>query len=153
MKDKILLISKWFSNNNHLIKTNTYDSKLLLNKLCFYTKAMFLALDKNINQKTNKLTKDEIKILQIINRVYGYSNQTYEEDNNFLKEEMLELYEYYKDEEFKEKLEIINGRYFFIAEDVTLTEEEYKDIYNSDYNDDNITYYVSRDDEGYLMVY
>ncbi len=207
--DKTLMVAKWFCNNNKTIQTNSYDGNVLLNKLCYYAKAMFLSLNRNIIQKdveawkngpvlpyvysqyryenllkTNikiNLSSDEIKVLQIINRQYGYlkadiiSEQTHGElpwnslqekvkkqlnpkiTNEALLEEykdkMLELYDIYKNEEFNEKLEIINGRYFFITPDITLTDDEYSELCNAKYDDENVTYYVSRDSEGNLMVY
>ena len=207
--DKTLMVAKWFSDNNITVKSASFDGNVLLNKLCYYSKAMFLSLDKNIIQKdveawkhgpvlpyvygqyrydnllgTNynvNLADDEIKILKIINRVFGYlravdiSEQTHDEkpwsslkdkvdkklnpkitDESLFKdyrEEMLELYDYYKDEELNEKVEIINGRYFFITPDITLTDDEYNELCNLNTDDENITYYVSRDSEGNLMVY
>ena len=207
--DKTLMIAKWFCENNVTVKTNSYDGNVLLNKLCYYSKAMFLALGNDIMHKDVEawkngpvlpfiygkyryddllnldcdidLSDDEIKVLKIINRVYGYfdakdiSKQTHEEepwkalsdkvlkqlnpkitDNAILdeyKDEMLELYDFSKDEELDEKLEIINGRYFFISSDIVLTEDEYNELVNMKYDDENVTYYVSRDSEGNLMVY
>lgn len=207
--DKTLMVAKWFCDNNLTVKSASFDGNLLLNKLCYYSKAMFLSLDKNIIQKdveawkngpvlpyvygqyrydnllgTNynvDLADDEIKILKIINRVFGYlkaddiSRQTHDEkpwsslkdkvdkklnpkitDESLLneyKEEMLELYDCYKDEELNEKVEIINGRYFFITPDITLTDDEYSELYKLNNDDENVTYYVSRDGEGNLMVY
>lgn len=207
--DKTLMVAKWFCDNNVTVKSASFDGNVLLNKLCYYSKAMFLSLDKNIIQKdveawkhgpvlpyvygqyrydnllgtnyTINLTDDEIKILKIINRVFGYlkvddiSKQTHNEkpwsslkdevdkkhnpkitDESLLeeyKDQMLELYEYYKDEELDEKVEIINGRYFFITPDITLTDDEYSELSNGNYDDENVTYYVSRDGEGNLMVY
>lgn len=207
--DKTLMVAKWFCDNNSTVKSTSFDGNLLLNKLCYYSKAMFLSLDKNIIQKdveawkngpvlpyvygqyrydnllgTNynvDLTDDEIKILKIINRVFGYltaddiSRQTHDEkpwsslkdkvdkklnpkitDESLLneyKEEMLELYDCYKDEELNEKVEIINGRYFFITPDITLTDDEYSELCRLNNDDENVTYYVSRDGEGNLMVY
>lgn len=207
--DKTLMVAKWFCNNNNTIQTNSYDGNVLLNKLCYYAKAMFLALNKDIIQKDVEawkngpvlpyvygkykydnllsldvkieLSDDEIKVLQIINRLYGYlkadviSKHTHEESpwnsleekvkkqlnpiisNDALLKEykdiMLELYNDYKDEEFNEKLEIINGRYFFLTPDITLTDNEYNELCNANYDDENVTYYVSRDNEGNLIVY
>lgn len=207
--DKTLMVAKWFCDNNLTVKSASFDGNLLLNKLCYYSKAMFLSLDKNIIQKdveawkngpvlpyvygqyrydnllgTNynvDLADDEIKILKIINRVFGYlkaddiSRQTHDEkpwsslkdkvdkkinpkitDESLLneyKEEMLELYDCYKDEELNEKVEIINGRYFFITPDITLTDDEYSELCKLNNDDENVTYYVSRDGEGNLMVY
>ncbi len=207
--DKTLMVAKWFCDNNNTVKTNSYDGNVLLNKLCYYSKAMFLSLDKNVIQKDVEawkngpvlpyvygqyrydgllnsdvkieLSNDEIRVLQIINRLYGYlkaddiSKQTHNESpwnsleekvkkqlnpritNEALLEEykdtMLELYDSYKDEEFNEKLEIINGRYFFLTPDITLTDDEYSELCNAKYDDENVTYYVSRDSEGNLMVY
>ena len=207
--DKTLMVAKWFCENNTIIQTNSYDGNVLLNKLCYYAKAMFLALNNNIIQKDVEawkngpvlpyvygkyryddllnlnvkidLSKDEIKVLQIINRLYGYlkadeiSKQTHREspwsslkekvekqlnpkisDESLLEEYkdiMLELYNDYKDEEFNEKLEIINGRYFFLTPDITLTDDEYNELCNTNFDDENITYYISRDSEGKLMVY
>ena len=207
--DKTLMVAKWFCDNNITVKSASFDGNVLLNKLCYYSKAMFLSLGNNIIQKdveawkhgpvlpyvygqyrydnllgTNynvDLADDEIKILKIINRVFGYlkavdiSEQTHDEkpwsslkdkvdkklnpkitDESLLKEykeEMLELYDYYKDEELNEKVEIINGRYFFITPDITLTDDEYNELCNLNNDDENITYYVSRDGEGNLMVY
>lgn len=207
--DKTLMVAKWFCDNNSTVKSASFDGNLLLNKLCYYSKAMFLSLDKNIIQKdieawkngpvlpyvygqyrydnllgTNynvDLTDDEIKILKIINRVFGYltaddiSRQTHDEkpwsslkdkvdkklnpkitDESLLneyKEEMLELYDCYKDEELNEKVEIINGRYFFITPDITLTDDEYSELCRLNNDDENVTYYISRDGEGNLMVY
>lgn len=207
--DKTLMVAKWFCDNNLTVKSASFDGNLLLNKLCYYSKAMFLSLDKNIIQKdveawkngpvlpyvygqyrydnllgTNynvDLADDEIKILKIINRVFGYlkaddiSRQTHDEkpwsslkdkvdkklnpkitDESLLneyKEEMLELYDCYKDEELNEKVEIINGRYFFITPDITLTDDEYSELCKLNNDDENVTYYVSRDGEGDLMVY
>ena len=45
------MVAKWFCNNNNTIQTNSYDGNVLLNKLCYYAKAMFLALNKDIIQK------------------------------------------------------------------------------------------------------
>ena len=56
-------------------------------------------------------------------------------------------------DEFNEKLEIINGRYFFLTPDITLTDNEYNELCNANYDDENVTYYVSRDNEGNLIVY
>ena len=207
--DKTLMVAKWFCENNNTVQTNSYDGNVLLNKLCYYAKAMFLSLNKDIIQKDVEawkngpvlpyvygkykyddllnsnirieLTNDEIKVLQIINRLYGYykaeviSKQTHEElpwssleekvkkqlnpkiSNEALLKEykdiMLELYNNYKDEEFNEKLEIINGRYFFLTPDVTLSDDEYNELCNANYDDENVTYYISRDDEGNLMIY
>lgn len=205
--DKTLMVAKWFCENNNTIKTNSYDGNVLLNKLCYYSKAMFLVLGNNIIQKDVEawkngpvlpfvygkyddllnlkceinLSDDELKVLKIINRIYGYlkasdiSEQTHIESPwNTLKDkvdkqlnpkitdevlieeykdEMLQLYECYKDEELNEKLEIINGRYFFIIPDVTLTDDEYNELSNANYEDENVTYYISRDSEGNLMVY
>lgn len=207
--DKTLMVAKWFCENNNTVKTNSYDGNVLLNKLCYYSKAMFLALDKNIIKKDVEawkngpvlpfvygeykyrdllnndcdidLSEDEKKVLKIINRLYGYykaddiSKQTHLEqpwksvqdkvekqlnpkitDEVLLKEykeEMLEYYDCYKDEKLDEKVEIINGRYFFITPDITLTEDEYNELLNAKYDDDNVTYYISRDNEGNLMVY
>ncbi len=207
--DKTLMVAKWFCNNNNTVQTNSYDGNVLLNKLCYYSKAMFLSLNNNIIQKDVEawkngpvipyvygqykydgllssnikidLSSDEIKVLQIINRLYGYlkadaiSTQTHQEspwnsleekvkkqlnpkisDEALLKEykdTMLELYDSYKDEKFDEKLEIINGRYFFLTPDVTLTDDEYNELCNAKYDDENVTYYISRDSEGHLMVY
>ena len=194
--DKTLMVAKWFCDNNLTVKSASFDGNLLLNKLCYYSKAMFLSLDKNIIQKdveawkngpvlpyvygqyrydnllgTNynvDLADDEIKILKIINRVFGYlkaddiSRQTHDEkpwsslkdkvdkklnpkitDESLLneyKEEMLELYDCYKDEELNEKVEIINGRYFFITPDITLTDDEYSELCNLINDDENVTY-------------
>ena len=66
---------------------------------------------------------------------------------------MLELYDCYKDEELNEKVEIINGRYFFITPDITLTDDEYSELCRLNNDDENVTYYISRDGEGNLMVY
>ena len=207
--DKTLMVAKWFCDNNNTVKTNSYDGNVLLNKLCYYSKAMFLALNNDIIQKDIEawkngpvlpyvyrqyrydgllnsnvkieLSKNEIKVLQIINRLYGYlkadaiSKQTHDEEpwnaleekvkeqlnpkitNEALlkeyKDTMLDLYDSYKDEEFNEKLEIINGRYFFLTPDITITDDEYNELCNANYDDDNVTYYVSRDSEGNLMVY
>ncbi len=207
--DKTLMVAKWFCNNNNTVKTNSYDGNVLLNKLCYYSKAMFLSLNNDIIQKDVEawkngpvlpyvyrqyryndllnsnikidLSKDEIKVLQIINRLYGYfkandiSKQTHDETPwNSLEEQvknqlnpkitneallkeykdiMLDLYNSYKDEKFDEKLEIINGRYFFLTPDVTLTDDEYNELCNARYDDENVTYYVSRDSEGNLIVY
>ena len=207
--DKTLMVAKWFCDNNNTVKTDSYDGNVLLNKLCYYSKAMFLSLDNDIIQKDVEawkngpvlpyvygqyryngllnsnikieLSKDEIKVLQIINRLYGYlraddiSKQTHDEapwnsleekvkrqlnpkiTNEALlkeyKDTMLDLYDSYKDEEFNEKLEIINGRYFFLTPDVTLSDDEYNELCNANYVDENVTYYVSRDSEGNLMVY
>lgn len=209
--DKTLMIAKWFCNNNDTVKTNSYDGNVLLNKLCYYSKAMFLSLGKNKviskeveawkngpvfpyvygkyryddllndNIKIN-LTNDETKVLQIINRIYGYmsaddiSNQTHIEspwsnlkeevnkkhnpvitDKSILdeyKDYMLDLYDSYKDEKFDEKVERINGRYFFIAPGVTLKDDEYNELSKMNNEDkENTTFYVSRDSEGSLMVY
>ena len=194
--DKTLMVAKWFCDNNLTVKSASFDGNLLLNKLCYYSKAMFLSLDKNIIQKdveawkngpvlpyvygqyrydnllgTNynvDLADDEIKILKIINRVFGYlkaddiSRQTHDEkpwsslkdkvdkklnpkitDESLLneyKEEMLELYDCYKDEELNEKVEIINGRYFFITPDITLTDDEYSELCKLNNDDENVTY-------------
>lgn len=207
--DKTLVVAKWFCENNNVVKTNSYDGNVLLNKLCYYSKAMFLSLGNNIVKKDVEewkngpvlpfvygkyryddllnvdidinLSDDEIKVLKIINRVYGYlkandiSEITHTEepwnslkdkvskqlnpkitDEALLKEykdEMLELYDCYKDEKLDEKLEIINGRYFFITPDVTLTDDEYSELSKAKYDDENVTYYVSRDNEGNLMAY
>lgn len=207
--DKTLMVAKWFCENNNTVKTNSYDGNVLLNKLCYYSKAMFLALNNNIIRKDVEawkngpvlpfvygkyryddllnlrceinLSDDELKVLKIINRIYGYfkatdiSEHTHTEypwnslkdkvdkqlnpkitDESLIeeyKDEMLELYDCYKDEELNEKLEIINGRYFFISPDITLTEDEYSELSNAKYEDENVTYYVSRDSEGNLMVY
>ena len=207
--DKTLMVAKWFCNNNNTVQTNTYDGNVLLNKLCYYAKAMFLSLNKNIIKKDVEawkngpvlpyvygkyrydnllnskvkidLENDEIKVLQIINRVYGYlkasdiSKQTHNETpwsslekkviknlnpkitNEALlkeyKDAMLELYDSYKDEKFNEKLEIINGRYFFLEPDITLTDDEYNELCNAKYDDENVTYYISKDAEENLMVY
>lgn len=207
--DKTLMVAKWFCNNNNTVKTNSYDGNVLLNKLCYYAKTMFLALNNNIIKKDVEawkngpvlpyvygkyryddllnfdikidLSEKEIKVLQIINRLYGYlkaediSKQTHGEEPwnsleekvknqlnpkitdeamlNEYKETMLELYDSYKDEEFNEKLEIINGKYFFIDPNITITDNEYTELCNAKYDDENVTYYVSRDNEGNLMVY
>ena len=207
--DKTLMIAKWFYDNNVTVKSDSFDGNILLNKLCYYSKAMFLSLDKNIIQqdieawkngpvlpyvytkyKSNNLldidcdstlTEEEIKILKIINRVFGYLKieeilkQTQNETPwsslkekidqklnpiitnesllNEYKDQMLELYEYYKDEELDEKLEIINGKYFFITSDIILTDDEYSELSNIKINNENVTYYVFRDSEGSLMVY
>ena len=190
--DKTLMVAKWFCNNNNAIQTNSYDGNVLLNKLCYYAKAMFLSLNKNIIQKDVEvgkngpvlpyvyeqyryenllkanirinLSSDEIKVLQIINRQYGYLKENIMSEQHYgkatdeallekYKDKMLELYDIYKDEEFNEKLEIINGRYFFITPDITLTDDEYSELCNAKYDDENVTYYVSRDSEGILMVY
>lgn len=58
-----------------------------------------------------------------------------------------------KAEPLDEKLEIIKGRYFFLTPDITLSEEEYSELRNRLYNDDNVTYFVCRDVDGNLMVY
>lgn len=207
--DKTLMVAKWFCDNNNTVKTDSYDGNVLLNKLCYYSKAMFLSLNMDIIQKDIEawkngpvlpyvygqykyngllnsnikieLSSDEIKVLQIINRLYGYlkaediSKQTHDESPwNSLKEKvkqqlnpkitneallkeyketMLDLYNTYKYEKFNEKLEIINGRYFFLTPDITLTDDEYSELCNVNYDDENVTYYVSRDSEGNLMVY
>lgn len=207
--DKTLMVAKWFCENNVTVKTNSYDGNVLLNKLCYYAKAMFLSLDDDIVKKEVEawkngpvlpfvygkyrydnllnmtcdidLTGEEIKVLKIINRVYGYFNakdisiQTHIESPwnelsdkvekglnpkitneailNEYKDEMLELFDCYKEEKLNEKLEIINGRYFFVDEGITLTDEEYNDLINIKYDNDNVTYYISRDNEGNLMVY
>ena len=42
--DKTLMVAKWFCDNNNTVQTNSYDGNVLLNKLCYYAKAMFLSL-------------------------------------------------------------------------------------------------------------
>lgn len=183
--DKTLMIANWFYENNNIVKTNSYNGNILLNKLCFYSKAMFLSLNHNIihkdivwqnevilpfvyNNYNNlnckiDLSDEELKILKIINRVYGYSKTNNISKQNIpikitdeliikeYKDEMLEIYECYKDEKLNEKLEIINGKYFFVEQNVQLTKNEYSELFNIKY--ENATYYVSRDNDGNLVVY
>lgn len=138
--------------NENIISNNI---KILENNIIFpYIYAKYKYDDLLNNKSDIDLTNEEEKVLKIINRVYGYTNEMLNQKKNITnksilneyKDIMLELYNNYKDEKFYEKIERINGRYFFITPDVTLTEKEYLELSNIDYKStDNTTFYVSRD--------
>ncbi len=173
-------VATWFKENNILaakdqnrIITLSLYTKIafkLCNKDLKCTEISFANGSFNIgitNTDTpGNWSSDELQIIETINHCYGYENLKYlflklakvkncniENITNYLKDDILDALESYKDYTFNEYVLIFNDNIFFINKNTILTDAE-KELLSTYDNADQNSYIVFRDENnGKLVVY
>lgn len=171
-------IASWFKKNNELASSDELRTKVL----SLYSLVAFKT--SNINVEYEELTyqdnnfnlgitsydenpifnEQENKILQIINRVYGYirldnlfmelsyAGKTIEEISKFLKESIKEDLEMYENHDFNETVLVTDKLVFFINNDTQLTDDEIMHLKEKQPYDEQTLFSVYRDEETNKLV-
>ena len=176
-------VASWFNKNN-ILKKNEKENNLRINLLCLYTKVAYMINNielecENVQFSNEKIymgisnieldvefEDQELRILKIINREFGYLNMqdllypimsfdeksTYENLYNHLKKDITDSLEGYKMFKFNENVIIVNNKVFYVNNQIEITDELIEIFRNHTFEDQYIfTVYESDDIEGPII--
>lgn len=173
-------IASWYKKNNSLAKDDLLRIKVLSiytlvaykikNIQVSYEEIVYNGKEFNLGitscEEDSTFDETETKILNTINRVYGYVRLDYlfselsyagitiNEICESLKESITNDLEMYENHDFHEHAIVTNNLVFFVNDHTNLTNEEIELLMNQKPYDDQVIFTVYRDEEnGKLVVY